>query len=104
MDFFERHGPMLNAFGNDVHFAGAKGDGLIPEFDIQLALEHEKEIIRVGVAVPDEFALGLHDHHIAVIVLGDGAGREVDTKFIVVTDDDVDIRDWKEVVWAITAD
>jgi 4-hydroxy-3-polyprenylbenzoate decarboxylase len=24
------------------------------------------------------------------------------TKFIIVTDDDVDIRDWKEVVWAIT--
>ena len=24
------------------------------------------------------------------------------TKFIVVTDDDVDIRDWKEVIWAIT--
>ena len=24
------------------------------------------------------------------------------TKFIVVTDDDVDVRDWKEVVWAIT--
>ena len=24
------------------------------------------------------------------------------TKFIVVTDDDVDIRDWKEIVWAIT--
>ena len=24
------------------------------------------------------------------------------TKFIVVTDDDVNIRDWKEVVWAIT--
>jgi 4-hydroxy-3-polyprenylbenzoate decarboxylase len=24
------------------------------------------------------------------------------TKFIVVVDDDVDIRDWKEVVWAIT--
>mgnify|MGYP003578802932 CR=1 FL=1 len=24
------------------------------------------------------------------------------TKFIVVTDSDVDIRDWKEVVWAIT--
>jgi len=24
------------------------------------------------------------------------------TKFIVVTDADVDIRDWKEVVWAIT--
>ncbi len=24
------------------------------------------------------------------------------TKFIVVTDDDIDIRDWKEVVWAIT--
>ena len=24
------------------------------------------------------------------------------TKFIVVTDDDVDIRDWKEVVWAVT--
>jgi len=24
------------------------------------------------------------------------------TKFIVVTDDDVDIRDWRDVVWAIT--
>jgi len=24
------------------------------------------------------------------------------TKFVVVTDDDVDVRDWKEVVWAIT--
>jgi 4-hydroxy-3-polyprenylbenzoate decarboxylase len=24
------------------------------------------------------------------------------TKFIVVVDDDVDIRDWKEVIWAIT--
>jgi 4-hydroxy-3-polyprenylbenzoate decarboxylase len=24
------------------------------------------------------------------------------TKFIVVTDDDVDVRDWKEVVWAVT--
>ena len=24
------------------------------------------------------------------------------TKFIVVTDDDVNIRDWKEVVWALT--
>jgi 4-hydroxy-3-polyprenylbenzoate decarboxylase len=24
------------------------------------------------------------------------------TKFIVITDDDVDIRDWKEVIWAIT--
>jgi 4-hydroxy-3-polyprenylbenzoate decarboxylase len=24
------------------------------------------------------------------------------TKIIVVTDDDVDVRDWKEVVWAIT--
>ena len=24
------------------------------------------------------------------------------TKFIVVVDDDVDVRDWKEVIWAIT--
>jgi 4-hydroxy-3-polyprenylbenzoate decarboxylase len=24
------------------------------------------------------------------------------TKFIVVVDDDVDVRDWKDVVWAIT--
>ena len=24
------------------------------------------------------------------------------TKFIVVVDDDVNIRDWKEVIWAIT--
>jgi 4-hydroxy-3-polyprenylbenzoate decarboxylase len=24
------------------------------------------------------------------------------TKMIIVTDDDVDIRDWKEVIWAIT--
>jgi 4-hydroxy-3-polyprenylbenzoate decarboxylase len=24
------------------------------------------------------------------------------TKFIVVVDDDIDVRDWKEVIWAIT--
>ena len=24
------------------------------------------------------------------------------TKFIIVTDDDVDVRDWKEVIWAVT--
>jgi 4-hydroxy-3-polyprenylbenzoate decarboxylase len=24
------------------------------------------------------------------------------TKFILVTDDDVDVRDWKEVIWAMT--
>jgi 4-hydroxy-3-polyprenylbenzoate decarboxylase len=24
------------------------------------------------------------------------------TKFIIVTDDDIDIRDWKEVIWAMT--
>ena len=24
------------------------------------------------------------------------------TKFIIVTDDDIDIRDWKEVIWAVT--
>ena len=24
------------------------------------------------------------------------------TKFIIVTDDDVNVRDWKEVIWAIT--
>ena len=24
------------------------------------------------------------------------------TKFIIVTDDDVDIRDWREVIWALT--
>jgi 4-hydroxy-3-polyprenylbenzoate decarboxylase len=24
------------------------------------------------------------------------------TKFIIVTDDDVDVRDWKQVVWALT--
>ena len=26
----------------------------------------------------------------------------MDTKFIVVVDEDVDVRDWKEVVWAMT--
>jgi 4-hydroxy-3-polyprenylbenzoate decarboxylase len=24
------------------------------------------------------------------------------TKFIIVTDDDVNVRDWKEVIWAVT--
>src|SRR5437764_15414747 len=24
------------------------------------------------------------------------------TKFVVVTDDDVDVRDWKEVIWAVS--
>ncbi len=24
------------------------------------------------------------------------------TKFVIVTDDDIDVRDWKDVIWAIT--
>ena len=77
MHFFTGHGAVFHAFGDNIHFAGAQGDGFISQFDIEGALEDEEEVIGIFVAMPDEFALGFHDHDIAFVVLGDGAGGEV---------------------------
>ena len=38
----------------------------------------------------------------AVLFADSFRARGMYTKMIIVTDDDVDIRDWKEVVWALT--
>ena len=70
---FSCDGTMLDASGNDVHLPGSECYGSISQFDIESALEDEKEVVRVIVLVPDEFALHLHDHDIAMVELGDGA-------------------------------
>ena len=51
-----------------------------PQFDVSLfhpdcqtAAEDKKEIIRVGMAVPNELPVDLHHHNVVVIIAGDNA-------------------------------
>ena len=50
---------MLDAFRHDEHLAGFQADRFVAKLDVDFSLEHEKEIVRVGMRVPVEFALTL---------------------------------------------
>ena len=47
---------VLDALGDDVELAGAESDRAVAQLDVQLAVEDEKEIVGVGMAVPGEGA------------------------------------------------
>ena len=64
---------MLDAPGNNEHLSGAKGHCPVSHLNLQGALEYEKEVVCFLVFVPDELALGLDDHDIKIIELGDCA-------------------------------
>ena len=50
-------GTMLDAARHDEQVALPESDGAIAELDIELAVEHEKEVFGLRMSVPDEFAL-----------------------------------------------
>jgi hypothetical protein len=64
---------MLDAPGNNEHLSGAKGHCPVSHLNLQGALEDEKEVVCFLVFVPDELALGLDDHDIKIVDLGDCA-------------------------------
>lgn len=48
---------MLDAARHDEQVALPESDGAIAELDLELAVEHEKEVFGLRMSVPDEFAL-----------------------------------------------
>ena len=67
MGFPPRDRAMLDALGDDEHLARAHRHCPVAHFDVNLAFEHEKKIVALGMGVPIEFALDLHDHHVVAI-------------------------------------
>ncbi len=68
---------MFDAPGDDVHFAGGEGNGLVAEFQGHFAIQNDEDFVGVGVGMPDEFALDLGELELVVVHLGDDAGRPV---------------------------
>jgi hypothetical protein len=62
---------VLDAARDDEDVALAEFDVSVTELDRQPPLEDEKEIVRVGVRVPDELALDLADLDLVVVVVAD---------------------------------
>jgi hypothetical protein len=56
MNLFSCNRAMLDALGHHVHLPRAERDGAIAKLNVQHAFQHEKEIVRVIVLVPNKFA------------------------------------------------
>ena len=68
---------VLDAARDNEDVALAELDVSVTELDCEPPLEHEKEIVRVGVRVPDELALDLPDLDLVVVVVADDPRLEV---------------------------
>src|SRR6202044_4034822 len=67
MGFLCRNRTMLHALGNNEHLARSQRDDAVAQVNVNTAFEHQKEIVRVLVLMPNELALDL-DHHQVVTV------------------------------------
>src|SRR5215204_292741 len=67
---------MFDAAWHDEQIALPQLHGAVAEFDLELALEHEKEIVGVRIAVPDELALDLDDLDLVAVHRCHDAWRE----------------------------
>jgi hypothetical protein len=72
-----RYGTMLHPARDDEELSLAELDVSVTELDRQPPLEDEKEVVRVGVRVPDELALDLPDLDLVVVVVADDPRLEV---------------------------
>src|SRR5207244_3765527 len=61
---------------HDEELAGPENDVAVAELDRQRPLQHEEEIVGVGMHVPDELALRLRDHQLVVVHRPDDAWLE----------------------------
>src|SRR5215212_1442326 len=77
VDLLPRHGTMLDTFGHHEQLARSQMDLAVAQLDREMALEHEEEVVRVVVLVPDELALDLDHHHVMSVELGYRAGLPV---------------------------
>jgi hypothetical protein len=68
---------VLDAARDDEEVSLAELDVPVAQLDRQPPLEDEKEIVGLGVRVPDELALDLADLDLVVVVVADDAWLEV---------------------------
>src|SRR5688572_24264879 len=73
MHFLLRHRPVLDTARDDEQLARTERHALVTQVDPEPPLEHQEEVVRLVVFVPDELTLQLHDHDVVAIVEGDGA-------------------------------
>ena len=72
-----RDGTMLHAARDDEELSLAELNVPVAQLDRQPPLQDEKEVVRVGVRVPDELALELPDLNLVVVVVADDPRLEV---------------------------
>ena len=77
MRLLVRYGTMLDAARDDEELSLAELDVPVAQLDRQPPLEDEKEIVGVGVRVPDELAFDLPDLDLVVVVVADDPRLEV---------------------------
>ncbi len=65
---------MLNTLGHDIKFTRIEDYVSIPKLDCHLARQDQKEIIGIGVRMPNEFAFDFYHHHVIAIELSDDLG------------------------------
>lgn len=68
---------MFNSFWNNVHFPRGKPDGFVPELNRHFTINDDKYLIRIGVRMPDEFALHFGELELVVIHFGNDMRRPV---------------------------
>ena len=68
---------MLHPAGDDEELSLAELNVPVAQLDRQPPLQDEKEVVRVGVRVPDELALELPDLNLVVVVVADDPRLEV---------------------------
>jgi hypothetical protein len=68
---------VLDPFRHDIHVARYQRDRFVTQLDIKDSLEHEEEVIRLVVLMPDEGTVEFGHHDVVSIELGDGPRREI---------------------------
>jgi hypothetical protein len=68
---------MFHTPSHHIHLPRAQRDRLVATLDIEGSFEHEEEVIRVVVLVPDEGTAQFGHHNVVAVELGDGPRREI---------------------------
>ena len=71
MNLFLRDGTVLHSLGNDEELARAQHDVSFSHLDGETPFQHQEEVIRFFVGVPDERASRLDDHEVVAVELAD---------------------------------
>jgi hypothetical protein len=67
MNLLIRDGSMLDTLRDDEQLIRTHLDHAVPQLDPQCAPQNKKEVVRIGMRVPVERPLALHDHHVEAI-------------------------------------